>query len=145
MDGSHEGSRLQSIKWTDSTKGQDSSPQRGRTQQGSKNLMKSTKWTDPTKGQDSSPQSGQSLQRVKTSPQHGWIQQGSKNLNKSTKWTDTMKGQDSSPQSGRSLRMVKIPVRRMDGPHNEKIYKSTRQTDTTRISHFRRTSEEADT
>ena len=32
----HEGSRPQSTKWTDPTKGQDSSPQHGRTQQRSK-------------------------------------------------------------------------------------------------------------
>ena len=37
-----------STKWTDPTRDQDSSPQSGRTQQGS-NLHKSTKWTDTTK------------------------------------------------------------------------------------------------
>ena len=44
VDGSHEGSRLQSTMWTDPTR--------------VKNLNKSTKWTDLTKGQDSSPQRG---------------------------------------------------------------------------------------
>ena len=68
VDGPHEGSRLQSTKWTDPTRVK---------------LHKSTIWTELTKGQDSSPQSGQTPQ-------------GS-NLHKSTTWTDPMKGQDVSP------------------------------------------------
>ena len=43
-----------STKWMDSTKGQDHSPQSGRTQPGSQTFTKSPKWMDPTKGQDQS-------------------------------------------------------------------------------------------
>ena len=45
VDGPHKGSRLQSTMWTDPMTRV-------------KNLNKSTKWTDLTKGQDSSPQCG---------------------------------------------------------------------------------------
>ena len=52
LDGPHEGSRLQSTTWTDPTR--------------VKNLNKSTRWTDPTKGQDSSPQRRRTQQGSKT-------------------------------------------------------------------------------
>ena len=117
VNGPHEGSRLQSTKWMDPTrvklhkfttwmdltKGQDSSPQSGRTPQGS-NLHKSTMWTDPIKGQDSSPQSGRTPK-------------GS-NIHKSTTWTDLMKGQDSSPQCGRTPQGSNLhKVHIVDGHH----------------------------
>ena len=44
VDGPHEGSRHQSITWTDPTRVE--------------NVNKSTKWMDLTKGQNSSPQRG---------------------------------------------------------------------------------------
>ena len=64
VDGPHKGSRPQSTKRTDLTKGQYSSPQSGWTQQrvntqvhnvdesNKGSILKSTTWTDPTKGQD---------------------------------------------------------------------------------------------
>ena len=48
VNGPHEGSRLQSTTWTDPTR--------------VKNLNKSKQWTDPTKGQDHSPQRGRTQQ-----------------------------------------------------------------------------------
>ena len=58
-----------STKWMDPTRDQDSSPQSGRTQQGSKTLHKSTRWMEPTRDQNSYPQSrrahkGQKLTQV---------------------------------------------------------------------------------
>ena len=51
VDGSREGSRFMSTKWTDLTR--------------VKNLHKSTKWTDPTRDQNSYPQSGRTPQGIK--------------------------------------------------------------------------------
>ena len=52
MDGPHQGSRPQSTTWTDPTR--------------VINLNNSTKWTNTTEGQDHSPQSGRTPRRVKT-------------------------------------------------------------------------------
>lgn len=73
--------------------------------------LQSTKWTDPTKGQYTSPKCGRTPQRVKTLVHKVDGHHGSKKLtrvhnvdglhkgsgSKSIKWTDTTKGQNSSP------------------------------------------------
>ena len=72
--------------YTNSTKGQDLSPQSGRTTHTTRTdptkgqALFTKKWTDPPKGQDSSPQSGRTPQESKTytSPQRGRTPQGVK-------------------------------------------------------------------
>ena len=77
-----------SIKWTDSIKGQDHSPQSGRPQPGSQTFTKSAKWTNPTKGQD-----------------------------QSTKWTNLVRVKNLNiPKVDRSS--IKTHVHDMDGPNN---------------------------
>ena len=73
VDELHQGSRPQSIKWMDPTR--------------VTNLYKSTKWTDPTKGQDPSPQSGRT-QRVKNFKKSTKWMDPTEGQDQSTKWTD---------------------------------------------------------
>ena len=90
-------------QWTDPTKGQDPSPQSGRTQPGSQTYT--------------NPQSGRTPPRVKT-PVHKMDGSNQvKNLYKSTKWTNPTKGQDPSPQNGRTPPRVKTTAHEVDRPH----------------------------
>ena len=109
LDGPHKGSRLQSTRWMDPMKRVE-------------NLNKSTNWTDLTKGEDSSPQCGRTQWQgpLYISPQSGWTLQmvntqvhnldgpykGS--ILKSTTWTDPTKGNTQVHKRGRIPQRVKI-------------------------------------
>ena len=84
----------------DPTKGQDSSPQRGRTQQGSKI--------------QTSPKSRRTPWKVKTAVHNV---------------DGPNKGRKISPQSGRIPRRVKTPIHNMDGPNKGKKLKQVHNVD----------------